>query len=191
MNQGTGQAHLTPRGQAVCGPRPPDHGGSGGDPGGDTVGDTVGGLSCGGCGRSGLRKSLVTGSTVEGRPHACAGPESSGPSEKSVQVPSPLHAPAVALSPFARSYRKPTDAMCFVGLGRIWAGPREASHCAGSRCLSPCFSSCSPAPLLFIPSRILYPSPLSNKTASPFHPQRTLGIITCFLSRLAESHICF
>lgn len=161
VNQGTGQAHLIPRGQAVCGLRPPDHGGSGGD--------TVGGLSCGGCGRLGLRKSLVTGSTVEGRPHACAGPESSGPSEKSVQVPSPLHAPGCGTQPLCSLLPEAHRRHVFCGFGENLGGSQGSLRlCRVSLPLSlllillPC-----PPPLYSLPDPVPLPPEQQNSLSFP------------------------
>lgn len=149
-SQGTGQADLSPAAQAAWGPRPPDDRG----PGGDTVGGD-GGPEPRGCARWGLGKSLGTECIAEGRPPPRAGLRE--------ELAGSVHFTPLAgeLSPFAGSYQKPTDTMSFVGLGRIWVGPKEPSKYTGFHYLSPPFSSCSPLPCPF--SSLLDPVPSSSE----------------------------
>lgn len=149
-SQGTGQADLSPAAQAAWGPRPPDDRG----PGGDTVGGD-GGPEPRGCARWGLGKSLGTECIAEGRPPPRAGFRE--------ELAGSVHFTPLAgeLSPFAGSFQKPTDTMSFVGLGRIWVGPREPSNYTGFHYLSPPFSSCSPLPSPF--SSLLDPVPSSSE----------------------------
>lgn len=141
------------------------------------------GQSCGGCGRWGLGKSLVMVEAVHTQARS-----SQGPQRRACRF-CPFCMPLdVELSPFAGFYWKPTGAMHFVGLGRIWEDPREASDCARFHSLSPCFSFCSPVPS---PLYSLLDPEQQKKSLLCVHRELKGGIITCSLSKFSEFYICF
>lgn len=69
--------------------------------------------------------------------------------------------PAVELSPFARSRKKPTYTVHFVGLGRSWAASRDDSNFTAQHGLSWGFTS---------PPSLLTPAPFSPCSPAPFSP---------------------